>query len=186
MSCSDCQNCNDSNAPCVELPPPPDCDGEECVDIKDGKCIKYTGPSITCLGIVSGDTFNTIIQKMAARVCSCCSDLDIECEVSDWSLWSSCVDGYQTRTRVVIQDPSGSYEECPPLEETRECCTPQPCTLSSWSSWSACVDGFKTRTRTVLQPASCGGNDCGALIETVACGDTITCGQPTNLSATPL
>ena len=41
--------------------------------------------------------------------------------VSDWSEWSECVDGTQSRTRTVITPASNGGTACPVLSETRSC-----------------------------------------------------------------
>jgi hypothetical protein len=46
----------------------------ECVEIYDGKCVLYTGPAISCFGIVSGMNLNTIIFNMANALCECGSE----------------------------------------------------------------------------------------------------------------
>lgn len=48
-------------------------------------------------------------------------DCNLDCIVSNWSSWSECSGGTQTRTRIVIQEPTGSGTTCPVLEETQSC-----------------------------------------------------------------
>lgn len=79
MSCQN-TNCNPGcgcNSCCPPVPPPvpptpPTCIGEDCVEHYDGNCVIYTGPDISCIGIETNDSINTIIQALAARVCECC------------------------------------------------------------------------------------------------------------------
>jgi uncharacterized delta-60 repeat protein len=47
--------------------------------------------------------------------------------VSDWSDWSACVEGTQTRTRTIIIPASGGGEPCPVLSETQPCSDPVDC-----------------------------------------------------------
>jgi hypothetical protein len=89
--------------------------------------------------------------------------------VSDWSDWSECVEGSQTRTRTVITPASGGGQACSSLSETRSCTINTDCVVSAWSSWSACVEGEKTRTRTIVTPASGSGAACLPLTETASC-----------------
>lgn len=176
-----CHQCNEPE-PCVPLPAPPDCTGEPCEEIVLDTCVRYTGPAIPCLGITTGANLNQVLQIIAARLCDCCDGTPpvIDCVVSDWSAWSACVNGVQTRTRTVIQAPQNGGAACPDLIETRECCVPVDCVVSDWSAWSACdVDLVRTRTRTVITPASCGGAACPVLIETEACSPIpIPCPEP--------
>lgn len=106
--------------------------------------------------------------------------VSVDCMVSDWGTWGacskSCGGGQQTRTRSVVQPPSGEGAPCPPLEESRICnavsCQPQPdqdCVLSPWSTWSACAahagacgpsKGQQQRSRSIVTPASGDGLPC--------------------------
>jgi hypothetical protein len=93
--------------------------------------------------------------------------LPIDAVVSDWSNWSSCVDGEQTRTRSIIT-PATNGGITPDLIETQACTIPVDAIVSDWSNWSSCVAGSQTRTRTLITPASNGGIT-PDLIETQAC-----------------
>jgi hypothetical protein len=93
--------------------------------------------------------------------------------VSDWSAWSECVDGSQTRTRTVITPASNGGTACPVLTESRSCEPAIDCVVSEWSAWSECVDGSQTRTRTVITPASNGGTACPVLTESRSCTQTV-------------
>lgn len=79
MSCpnncnSDC-NCNQCCPPApIPLPPtPPVCEGTNCTEVYDGACVQYTGTDLSCLGIKSGFSLNTIVQLFANQICDCCS-----------------------------------------------------------------------------------------------------------------
>ena len=67
-----CNNCCPPPNPPVDPPTPPICEGEECSEIYDAKCITYTGLNINCLNILNGDNLNTIVQKLAEQICECC------------------------------------------------------------------------------------------------------------------
>ena len=92
MSCQN-TNCNPGcgcNGCCPPVPPPvpptpPICIGEDCVEHYDGNCVIYTGPDIPCIGVETNNSINTVIQVLAARICSCClnSTLTIEKSASD-------------------------------------------------------------------------------------------------------
>lgn len=99
----------------------------------------------------------------------------VNCVVSDWSPWSTCTDGTQTRTRTVITPASGGGTPCPVLTETQSCDMPVNCVVSEWSDWSACFDGFQSRTRTIITPASGGGTPCPPLIEYQECEMPVNC-----------
>jgi hypothetical protein len=174
-----CHQCNEPE-PCVELPAPPDCTGEPCEEIVLDTCVRYTGPAIPCLGITTGANLNQVLQIIANRLCDCCDGTPpvVNCVVSEWSAWSTCVNGVQTRTRTVTQQPQNGGTPCPPLTETRECCNPVNCVVSEWGPWTDCVGGVKTRARTVTTPASCGGTACPPLEETVEC---TSCNPITNI-----
>jgi hypothetical protein len=119
-----CNDCTEPVVPQIEFEPPPECeDGEKCVELYPGECVKYTGDSIPCLGILNNENINSVIAKLAARLCDCCDGTlpVINCVVSDWSAWGPCVDGVQTRTRYVIQSAQNGGTACPDLEETRAC-----------------------------------------------------------------
>jgi uncharacterized protein YfcZ (UPF0381/DUF406 family) len=91
----------------------------------------------------------------------------VNCVVSDWSAWSTCNGGTQSRTRTIITQPSGGGQACPTLTETRDC--PVDCVVSAWSDWSTCSEGLQSRTRTVVTPAINGGAACPVLSETRTC-----------------
>ncbi len=116
-----CHQC-DPELPPIEVPPPPVCVGEECQEIYPGTCVKYTGPAISCLNIAANESLNSVIQKIAARLCSCCNGgAPVNCVVSEWSPWSECIAGMQSRTRTIITPPSNGGAACPPLYEERAC-----------------------------------------------------------------
>jgi len=77
----------------------------------------------------------------------------VDCEVSEWSLWSDCSQecdsGTQSRTRSVLVEPLNGGLACPSLSESQSCNThacPVDCEVSEWSLWSDCsqeCDGGK-------------------------------------------
>jgi hypothetical protein len=97
--------------------------------------------------------------------------LAVNCVVSDWSAWSACANGTQSRSRTVITHASNGGTACPVLQESQACSIPLPvnCVVSDWSAWSACVNGTQSRSRTVLTHASNGGTACPILQESQAC-----------------
>lgn len=57
-------------------------------------------------------------------------NLDVDCQVGQWSEWSSCSvecgGGTQGRWRDVIESPVSNGQSCPKLEEN-QACNQQPC-----------------------------------------------------------
>lgn len=91
----------------------------------------------------------------------------VNCVVSAWGPWSSCVDGVQTQTRTVITQPLNGGTPCPSLTQTTTC--PVDCVVSEWGPWSNCVNFQQTRTRTIVKPPLNNGVNCPTLLETQAC-----------------
>lgn len=116
-----CHQC-EPELPPIEVTPPPPCTGEQCVEIYDTDCVRYTGPAIPCLNIAENENLTSVIQKLATKVCSCCpSPQPVNCVVSAWSDWGPCVNGIRTRTRTVITPPANGGAACPPLTESQAC-----------------------------------------------------------------
>ena len=103
-----------------------------------------------------------------------------DCQVSAWSLWSTCSktcgSGTRYRTRTVTSSTILNGATCPTLREEEPCNTqacPINCTVSDWSDWSTCSKtcggGTQSITRTIkTQPAN-GGTLCPALSENISC-----------------
>ena len=83
MPCNNCGSgcgCNDCCPPIVipTPPPAPICDVDTCVELFDAKCVKYTGPSITCLGLVSGESnMNDVVEAIASKICATCINANL-------------------------------------------------------------------------------------------------------------
>jgi hypothetical protein len=154
-------NCNSQKCPlqlCDKSPFNPSCSGGNSHCLGQVTCAdgSSTCPSYGNICFYDGNSNNF-------KICT----PDVDCQVSDWSDWSTCVCGKQTRTRTITTDPSGNGATCPPLTETQDC--PQDCELTPWADWSACQNNARKRTRFVLQPALNGGAACGPLTETQPC-----------------
>jgi uncharacterized protein YfcZ (UPF0381/DUF406 family) len=122
--------------------------------------------------IVGASGVRTVYGEYQSYLPSC---FPVDCVVSNWSAWSTCVDGSQTRTRTVVTQPQNGGASCPVLSETQSCAMPVDCQVSAWSEWSTCFDGFQSRTRTVVTPASGGGATCPSLIEYQECVMPVDC-----------
>lgn len=99
-------------------------------------------------------------------------NVPIDCVLSDWTDWSECSGGLQTRTRTIVTAPEYGGNPCGATIETRDCQAPLPpvdCLVSEWSEWSSCVNGSQTRTRTVLVTPENGGESCPVLSEVRSC-----------------
>lgn len=121
---------------------------------------------------VGTSSLQTVYGNYQSFLPSC---FPVDCVVSNWSAWSTCVNGSQTRTRTVITQPQNGGASCPVLSETQSCAMPVDCVVSEWSEWSTCFDGFQSRTRTVVTPASGGGATCPTLIEYQECVTPVDC-----------
>lgn len=69
-----------------------------------------------------GGLYRRQIFGKLQELISCTGDpLPVDCVVSEWSEWSECIEGSQTRTRTVITPASNGGVACPSLIETQEC-----------------------------------------------------------------
>lgn len=75
---------------------------------------------------------------------------DVLCQVSEWSNWTDCSSqwgwGEQTRSRTVIQTPTGE-NLCPQLYQIKRCYREPPtndCTFSEWGDWGECSATCRT------------------------------------------
>jgi hypothetical protein len=64
---------------------------------------------------ISGYSDNQLVPKSAL------DGTPVNCVVSEWSAWSTCTNGTQTRTRTVITPASNGGTACPVLSETQSC-----------------------------------------------------------------
>jgi hypothetical protein len=137
-NCGNCGNTTACNCPNNPMDPPVVvCPNPlQCQELYNTDCIVYTGEDIPCLSIVTGESMTSVIQKIAAKICQCCTQ-PINCQVSEWSAWGPCIcvsdnEGTtctQTRTRTVLVPAQEGGEPCPDLTETREC---TPCDVAQF------------------------------------------------------
>ncbi len=107
---------------------------------------------------------------------------DVDCEVSDWSLWSGCTTncgpGFKSRSRSIKKQAGGKGNPCPDLTETADCgnkACPVNCSVGEWSEWSPCDvscggAGTSRRRRNVLIHPANGGLECPATEQVKICG----------------
>lgn len=99
-------------------------------------------------------------------------NIPIDCVLSDWSDWSECSGGLQTRTKTVLVEPQYGGNPCGPTIETRDCEEPKPpvnCQVSDYGDWGPCINGVQTRTRTILTYPANGGESCPVLTDVRTC-----------------
>ena len=106
-----------------------------------------------------------------------------DCDITSWSYWSYCSadqcgqQGYQSRSRMIVSQPSCGGATCPDNRyETRQCygSTAVDCDLSYWSEWSACttvcgVSGMQTSSRHRITTEQCGGSCTSTFSKTRSC-----------------
>lgn len=69
---NNCNQCDDEELPVVEQPAPPPCEeGEDCEEVYEGDCVKYTGDPLTCLGITTNMSLNNVVLQLAKALCPC-------------------------------------------------------------------------------------------------------------------
>jgi hypothetical protein len=90
-----------------------------------------------------------------------------DCTVSNWSDYSSCTGGVQTRTRTVVKAQKGKGAVCPSLIETTSCTCPT--TYTPWEpSDAVCLrDQPQVRTGTVSSSTYCSSR---VFVESKTCG----------------
>jgi len=112
----------------------------------------------------------SIIQQSNGNGQSCPDLMEMEscqhCEVTAFTEWSQCVNGYRSRSRGIQKPASGSGAPCSHLNQQEKCVD---CTVTSWGSWSSCVNNEATRTRAINFRSLFNSNPCPALLETDYC-----------------
>ncbi|CAL8295635.1 unnamed protein product [Merluccius merluccius] len=113
---------------------------------------------------------------------SCVVECPVNCQLSDWSLWSECshscgLAGKLWRRRVVLQAPQGDGRPCPPQVEQWKPCPVKPCYRWRYSPWSQCTsdgarcgDGLRYRNVTCFVSDG-SGREVGSPVDEELCGD---------------
>ncbi|XP_039199733.1 thrombospondin type-1 domain-containing protein 7A isoform X1 [Crotalus tigris] len=113
---------------------------------------------------------------------SCMVECPVNCQLSDWSLWSECsqacgLTGRMTRKRTVTQPFQGDGRPCPSQMEQFKPCPVKPCYRWQHSPWEECkVEdaqcGEGTRTRNIFCVVYDGSSDdIGKKVDEEYCGE---------------
>uniref|UniRef100_A0A3B5LNX1 Thrombospondin type-1 domain-containing protein 7A n=1 Tax=Xiphophorus couchianus TaxID=32473 RepID=A0A3B5LNX1_9TELE len=100
---------------------------------------------------------------------SCTVECPVNCQLSEWSVWSECsqtcgLEGKMQRQRSVVQASQGDGRPCPSQMEQWKPCPVRPCYRWQYSPWSECrvesvVCGHGTRYRNLSCFVSDGSGD---------------------------
>lgn len=130
---------------------------------------------------------NCMIRTCPAPPTNAPTEVTVNCQVASWSEWSKCTStcgsGFESRSRLVVQDAAHGGTACPPLGEDKNCevrpCPPPAsqeavdCQVGGWGPWSQCSKtcgtGFTLRIREVIANAEYGGAECSSLAEGKDC-----------------
>jgi hypothetical protein len=167
--CSSSGECPSSSCPANELGSNlQNCNKNTCTGMTCDKSVFNKDCSDKCLGRVvcnscdyNGELCFYNGKSDNFKICGE-EKKSIDCVLSDWSSWSSCVSGVQTRERKVETEPKFGGKECDSLlQETKQCnpllnnsgCGPQlhihNCQLNTSSPQTECVLPFGLGTITV-------------------------------------
>jgi len=109
---------------------------ERCCTGRDSSCFVNNSDPFEVKGLMS--SFDNSISEPCycdegcLETGDCCLDYEkictfevVNCEVSKWSMWSSCDrscgKGIQSRTRLIVQHPSLGGKRCPSLSQNHAC-----------------------------------------------------------------
>nr|XP_043908422.1 thrombospondin type-1 domain-containing protein 7A-like isoform X1 [Solea senegalensis] len=113
---------------------------------------------------------------------SCVVECPVNCQLSDWSLWSGCthtcgLSGKLWRRRTVTQVPQGDGRPCPSQMEQWKPCLVKPCYSWRYSVWSECKsegarcgEGLRFRNVSCFVSDGSGLQD-SSLVDDELCGD---------------
>ncbi|XP_038626243.1 thrombospondin type-1 domain-containing protein 7A [Tachyglossus aculeatus] len=123
-----------------------------------------------------------VLEKSWPMNMSCTVECPVNCQLSDWSSWSTCshtcgLTGRMVRRRTVTQPHQGDGRPCPAQMEQAKPCPVNPCYRWQYSPWSLCTVqdaqcGEGTRTRNVSCVVSNGSvEDAGKEVDEEFCAD---------------
>lgn len=118
-----------------------------------------------------------------ARYIPCTPSCSDDCVVSHWVTQQcsvSCGTGYTSRSRMIVQAPSGSGRVCPSLFESgipcsKPACPSFDCVVSDWTFGLCDANCLMTQTRSILYPPIGNGSSCPVLsLSNVPCASSCT------------
>lgn len=144
----------------------------------------YTNPELTIKApdgyySIDGLYRRQLFGKLQSLTSCTGSPIPVNCVVSDWSAWSECVDGFQTRTRTVITPASSGGTACPSLSET-QACTPVNCLEYLITNNN---DPLGNSENIIVTYIDCGGNN--AFVEIAAGSHSYICAQEASYVVPP-
>jgi len=164
------------------------------VDCAVGEWATWSECSVKCGGGGTQIRERSVMRQPANAGAPCpalvekraCGDSEcvVDCAVSPWGEWGQCSvqcgTGIQTRSRYVLEVPSGGGAPCSELTQQRtcrvpleECFTDVDCQLGEWGAWSDCSancgGGTQRRNRPVVSPALGDGAPCSVTEEIQPC-----------------
>mmetsp|Transcript_5820 Transcript_5820/g.13861 ORF Transcript_5820/g.13861 Transcript_5820/m.13861 type:complete len:1591 (+) Transcript_5820:108-4880(+) len=163
--------CEQASCPTCE---PKDCQLSEWSEwSKPTDCSKYTGLCTRSRTIIVNNTecgkpCDGTMEDSKECLYHQCS-LKTDCELGDWSTWSSCINATQMyRYREVVVAPANGGEACiGELNQTETCgasdMAPEDCVLEDWSVWGPCdkpCGGGKMYRKRVYSEAANDGRAC--------------------------
>lgn len=112
----------------------------------------------------------------------------VHCKVTQWGNWSACDPwcglGRQRRRRWVLVQPDFGGDECPSLEQSRECNTgpcPENCKVTEWEAAGGCSvrcgGGWQPQKRAIRTPPKHRGKRCPPLRRRIRCNE-YPCADP--------
>uniref|UniRef100_A0A3Q3WEJ1 Thrombospondin type-1 domain-containing protein 7A n=1 Tax=Mola mola TaxID=94237 RepID=A0A3Q3WEJ1_MOLML len=122
------------------------------------------------------------LEKKWQMNASCIVECPVNCQLSDWSLWSECTHncglaGKLWRRRTVTQAPQGDGRPCPSQMEQWKPCLVKPCYRWRYSTWSECKsEGVRCGEGLRFRNVSCfvsdgSGQRENSLVDDELCGD---------------
>ena len=163
--------CPHPNPNCV--PARPGCSYVKSNETTHG-CPRYPCGELMCSATLANCP--TLIEEYPCNAKTCPRD----CEVSDWSSWSTCTQscgtGHRHRAKTVLVPAAHGGKLCPTTFEAQQCnahACPVDCAHTQWNAWSncskTCGGGTQDRFRSIDRDSMHGGVPCGHTKETRGC-----------------